>query len=97
MPTYEYECQKCKYKFEKFQAITDKPVKRCSKCNGKVKRIISSNVNFIFKGSGFYSTDYRSQDYIKRSKEEKECKKTDKKEKIVSSEKKAGKKPENKK
>lgn len=70
MPTYDYECQSCKYVFEYFQKITDNPLKTCSKCNGKVKRLISSGAGIILKGSGFYSNDYRSTNYKKQAKAE---------------------------
>ena len=59
MPTYEYECKKCKDKFEIFQNITAEPLKKCPKCNGKVRRLIGAGGGIIFKGSGFYATDYR--------------------------------------
>ncbi|UCD55337.1 MAG: zinc ribbon domain-containing protein [Candidatus Omnitrophota bacterium] len=59
MPTYEYECLKCKERFELFQSITAKPVKACPKCRGRVRRLISAGSGIIFKGSGFYATDYR--------------------------------------
>ena len=59
MPTYEYECQKCKKHFDAFQSITAPHLKTCPKCNGKVKRLISSGAGIIFKGSGFYATDYK--------------------------------------
>jgi len=59
MPTYDYECTKCRYAFEKSQKMTDKPLSRCPKCQGKVKRLIGSGSGFIFKGSGFYATDYK--------------------------------------
>jgi len=59
MPTYEYECRKCNDRFELFQSITANPVKRCPKCGGGVKRLIGSGAGIIFKGSGFYATDYR--------------------------------------
>ena len=59
MPTYEYKCKKCGNTFEKFQSITEEPIKNCKICNGEVYRLISKNGNFILKGSGFYSTDYR--------------------------------------
>lgn len=60
MPTYEYECQNCGYVFEEFQNITAPPIKKCPKCNkGKVKRLIGAGSGIIFKGSGFYATDYR--------------------------------------
>lgn len=71
MPTYEYECQNCNYRFEKFQNMTDEPRKRCPKCRHKVKRLLGTGGGIIFKGSGFYETDYRSEGYTKKAKEEK--------------------------
>ena len=59
MPTYEYECRKCGHTFEKFQSITAEPVKTCPKCKGKVARLVSGGAGIIFKGSGFYQTDYK--------------------------------------
>jgi len=70
MPTYEYECEKCHHQFEKFQNITEEPVKVCPVCGGNVKRLISGGGGFLFKGNGFYITDYRSESYKKRQKEE---------------------------
>ncbi len=58
MPTYEYECTACGYRFEKFQSMNEPPIEICPECGGKVVRLISKNVNFILKGSGFYKTDY---------------------------------------
>jgi putative FmdB family regulatory protein len=58
MPTYEYRCDACGYTFEKFQGMKDKPVAKCPKCGGKVQRLISGGGGIIFKGSGFYATDY---------------------------------------
>ncbi len=60
MPTYEYECTKCGYTFEVFQKVDDVPRKRCPKCHSKVRRLISGGCGIIFKGSGFYATDYKS-------------------------------------
>jgi putative FmdB family regulatory protein len=60
MPTYEYKCQICGYSFEKFQSMKDKPLETCPECNGKVQRMIGGGAGIIFKGSGFYTTDYRS-------------------------------------
>ncbi len=59
MPTYEYQCKKCSYNFEKFQSITAMPLEHCPRCNGEVFRLISKNGSFILKGSGYYSTDNR--------------------------------------
>ena len=59
MPTYEYRCRKCNHEFEEFQSITAKPLRKCPKCRGKVQRLISAGNGFIFKGSGFYITDYK--------------------------------------
>ena len=84
MPTYEYKCKKCGYQFEEFQNITDEPLKKCPKkeCKGTVYRMISPGAGFLFKGSGFYETDYRSEAYKKAAKadtEKKEPSSTDKK------------------
>ncbi|MFA4984234.1 MAG: FmdB family zinc ribbon protein [Candidatus Omnitrophota bacterium] len=59
MPTYEYECRSCGYKFEAFQKMTDKPLAECPKCKKVLRRLIGSGMGIIFKGSGFYATDYR--------------------------------------
>lgn len=63
MPTYEYKCKKCGNIFEKFQSITEDPIKKCKNCDGEVYKLISKNGNFILKGSGYYSTDNRSNSY----------------------------------
>ncbi len=62
MPTYEYLCENCGYRFEKFQKITDEPIKKCPRCGGKVKRLISGGAGLIFKGSGFYVNDYKKKE-----------------------------------
>ena len=60
MPTYEYKCDACGYAFEKFHSITARPIRKCPKCGKlKVKRLIGTGAGMIFKGSGFYETDYR--------------------------------------
>ena len=60
MPTYEYQCEECGHKFEAMQKFSDKPIRTCPKCNKrKVKRLISNGTGIIFKGSGFYETDYK--------------------------------------
>ncbi len=61
MPTYEYECSHCGYTFELFQKITDKHKEDCPKCNKKLKRLIGSGAGIIFKGTGFYATDYKKK------------------------------------
>ena len=64
MPTYEYACSACGHRFEEFQSIKAKPIVKCPKCGlRRVKRLISAGAGFIFKGSGFYTTDYRSEKY----------------------------------
>jgi len=63
MPTYEYKCQKCQRQFDVFQRMTDAPLTECSDCHGPLKRLIGTGAGFLFKGSGFYITDYRSDSY----------------------------------
>ncbi len=78
MPTYEYICTKCDEQFEVFQSIADKPLTVCpkDKCRrktwgkGKVKKLISAGAGLLFKGSGFYITDYRSEGYKKAASQE---------------------------
>jgi putative FmdB family regulatory protein len=60
MPTYEYKCLNCNNIFEVFQSMSAEPLKECPKCNGPVKRLIGSGLSPIFKGSGFYQTDYKN-------------------------------------
>jgi putative FmdB family regulatory protein len=72
MPTYEYECQKCGHTFELFQSMSDKPRQRCPKCRGKVIRLFGTGAGIIFKGSGFYQTDYRSSEYKTAEKKDKD-------------------------
>jgi putative FmdB family regulatory protein len=71
MPTYQYECRRCGNVFERFQSIKDKPVKRCPECRGGVKRVPGAGAGIIFKGSGFYQTDYRSKGYGEAAKRDK--------------------------
>jgi putative FmdB family regulatory protein len=61
MPSYDYKCLNCGDTFEHFQKMSDKPLKICIKCGGELKRMIGSGLTPIFKGSGFYQTDYKSK------------------------------------
>jgi putative FmdB family regulatory protein len=78
MPTYEYSCAKCDQTFEVFQSMRDKPFRECPKelCrlprwgHGKVKRLLGTGAGLIFKGSGFYTTDYRSSSYKEAAKKD---------------------------
>ena len=78
MPTYEYECEKCGKSFEAFQSMRDEPFRECPKelCrqkkwgHGKVKRLVGTGAGLIFKGSGFYITDYRSDKYKEAAKKD---------------------------
>jgi len=78
MPTYEYACAKCGHEFEFFQPMKDKPLSVCpkEKCKlkkwgkGRVKKLMSSGAGLLFKGSGFYITDYRSENYKQAAKKE---------------------------
>ena len=80
MPTYEYACSKCGKNFEVFQSMKDDPLKICTKelCRrktwgkGKVKRLLGTGAGIIFKGSGFYATDYRSEGYKSAAKKDSE-------------------------
>lgn len=59
MPTYDYVCEMCGERYEKFQNMSAEPDTRCPECGGKVRRLIGSGAGIIFKGSGFYQTDYK--------------------------------------
>lgn len=61
MPTYDYECSKCGKRFEEFHKMTDKPVISCPVCGAKAHRLIGTGSGIIFKGSGFYATDYKKK------------------------------------
>ena len=94
MPTYEYSCQKCGQTFEAFQSMRDEPFRECPKdlCrlpkwgHGKVKRLLGTGAGLIFKGSGFYSTDYRSESYKAAAKKESATKASDSGDKSSNSE-----------
>ena len=78
MPTYDYECRACGKSFEFFQSIAEAPKKKCPACGKqKLQRLIGPGAGFIFKGSGFYITDYRSSDYKEKAKAEAGAVKTD--------------------
>lgn len=73
MPTYEYRCDACSHEMEEFQSMSAKPLKKCPQCGkSKLKRLIGIGAGVIFKGSGFYETDYRSKGYSDAAKAEKE-------------------------
>ena len=82
MPTYEYICENCRCEFEWFQSITARALRKCPDC-GKpdLKRLVGTGAGIIFKGSGFYETDYRSESYKKGEKSEKGKTETTSKEK----------------
>lgn len=66
MPTYDYECDACGHKFELFQQISESPKKKCPQCSkSKLRRLFGTGAALVFKGSGFYQTDYRSESYKK--------------------------------
>ena len=72
MPTYEYICEECGHRFEQFQSITARNLRQCPKCHKtSLKRLIGTGSGVIFKGSGFYETDYRSKSYQEAEKKEK--------------------------
>jgi putative FmdB family regulatory protein len=71
MPTYAYECAACGHGLEEFQTMTAKPLRKCPACKAlKLKRLIGPGAGFIFKGTGFYITDYRSENYKEAAKKE---------------------------
>jgi putative FmdB family regulatory protein len=73
MPTYAYRCTKCDHEFEAFEKITARPrARKCPVCGGRAERVISGGAGFLFKGEGFYITDYRSEEYRSRAREEKD-------------------------
>ena len=75
MPTYDYLCQGCEHEFEQFQSITSNPLRKCPECGKmQLKRLIGSGAGIIFKGSGFYETDYRSDNYKSGQKKAKTAK-----------------------
>ncbi|NLS93496.1 MAG: zinc ribbon domain-containing protein [Planctomycetaceae bacterium] len=72
MPTYDYVCDACEHEFELFQSITESPKRKCPKCGRlKLRRLFGTGAAIVFKGSGFYQTDYRSDSYRKGAAAEK--------------------------
>jgi len=73
MPTYEYQCDACGHRFDEFQSFRDDPLTVCPKCHeAKLRRLFGTGAAILFKGSGFYETDYRSESYKKAAKAESE-------------------------
>lgn len=70
MPTYDYRCTVCDHRYELVQKMSDPPRKRCPKCGRKAERLIGAGAGLLFKGSGFYITDYRSREYQAKAKAE---------------------------
>ena len=79
MPTYDYECTKCGHHFESFHSMSADPLTDCPECDGSVQRLIGTGAGILFKGSGFYQTDYRSSGYQKDAASDKAKKSTPKK------------------
>lgn len=85
MPTYDYECKSCGHKYELFQSIKAEPEKKCPSCGKQTaKRLIGAGGTIIFRGPGFYATDYRSDGYKKAAKAEAEASSGSKKDKAES-------------
>ncbi|MCK4752992.1 MAG: zinc ribbon domain-containing protein [Planctomycetes bacterium] len=94
MPTYEYICESCGHEFEQLQSITARPLRKCSECGkNQLRRLIGSGAGVIFKGSGFYQTDYRSESYTQAKNKEKSDGKKKAETKTISKETKSDKKP----
>ncbi|MHB8973920.1 MAG: FmdB family zinc ribbon protein [Pirellulaceae bacterium] len=71
MPTYDYQCGACQHEFEAFHAMSAPVMRKCPECGAlKLKRLIGAGAAVVFKGSGFYQTDYRSESYKKRAAED---------------------------
>ncbi|MEE2706130.1 MAG: zinc ribbon domain-containing protein [Planctomycetota bacterium] len=91
MPTYDYVCDQCGHEFELFQSIKDKLKRKCPECKKlKLRRLFGTGAAVVFKGSGFYQTDYRSESYKKAADKEKKAKETAASDKKDSSSKTAG-------
>ncbi len=74
MPTYEYQCDACEHNFDEFQSISEEPLKKCPQCGKKkLRRVLGTGAAILFKGSGFYETDYRSESYKSAAKADQEA------------------------
>src|SRR3954447_15053402 len=74
MPTYEYQCDACDHNFDEFQSMSEEPLKECPKCGKQeLRRVFGTGAAVLFKGSGFYGTDYRSESYKKAAKADQEA------------------------
>jgi putative FmdB family regulatory protein len=74
MPTYEYHCDACEHNFDEFQSMSAAPLKKCPQCGkSKLRRVFGTGAAVLFKGSGFYETDYRSESYKKAAKADQEA------------------------
>jgi putative FmdB family regulatory protein len=88
LPTYDYKCMMCDKRFEFFQSMKDEPIKNCPDCNGEVKRLIGSGAGTIFKGTGFYHTDYKNSSKSSDTKTSEKSKPAEKSTKEIITEKK---------
>ena len=79
MPVYEYLCLECEHRFERVQRATERPVSRCPRCRGRVRKVLHA-AGIIFRGSGFYVTDYPSEDRKDKAKKDEPAATTSKKE-----------------
>jgi putative FmdB family regulatory protein len=78
MPTYDYVCDACEHEFELFQSINEDKKKKCPECGkNKLRRLFGTGAAVVFKGSGFYETDYRSESYKKAAEKDKKSAKSD--------------------
>jgi putative FmdB family regulatory protein len=75
MPTYEYECTICPWRFDLFQNMNEPPQESCPKCGGVLRRLIGKGAGIIFKGKGFYATDYRKKEEKKKTNSASDCRK----------------------
>jgi len=87
MPTYDYECSACGHGFEVFHSMTAEPLSECPECGGRLERLIGTGAGILFKGSGFYQTDYRSAEYSKAASADKPEKTAVKKDEMSASKK----------